>query len=139
MKLEDYEHWDISIGPLVIKLSRMGNTSQIVLQSMGGGCIFDGEGNQFTFHPRGNIRLEYRLCMEDGNLLYAQYAVDREALLTFWDALGVPRVISNRIEWAESSAEPIDKRQKSHYNFAELNSRGAGQRPAEKYPYTWSG
>lgn len=60
--------------------------------------FFDGEGNQFTFHPRGNIRLEYRSCMEDGNLLYAQYAVDREALLTFWDALGVPRVISNRIE-----------------------------------------
>lgn len=55
MKLEDYEHWDISIGPLVIKLSRMGNTSQIVLQSMGGGCIFDGEGNlpaSFRWRPR---------------------------------------------------------------------------------------
>ena len=60
--------------------------------------FFNGEDNCFTFHPRANIRLEYRLCMEDGNLLYAQYAVDRKALLTFWDALGVPRVISNRIE-----------------------------------------
>ena len=60
--------------------------------------FFDGEGNQFTFRPRSNIRLEYRARMEDGNLLYAQYAVDREVLLTFWDALGVPRAISNHIE-----------------------------------------
>ena len=42
----------LSIG---IKLSRMGNTSPIVLQSMRRGCIFDGEGNlpaSFRWRPR---------------------------------------------------------------------------------------
>ncbi len=50
--------------------------------------FFDGQGSSFTFHPRTNIQLEYRTRMEDGNLLYIQYAVDREALLTLCNALG---------------------------------------------------
>ena len=60
--------------------------------------FFDGQDGGITFYLRSNIRLEYRVEMEDGNLLYAQYAVDRDALLTLWDALGVPRKIATSIE-----------------------------------------
>lgn len=60
--------------------------------------FFGGQDGGITFYLRSNIRLEYRGKMEDGNLLYAQYAVDRDALLTLWDALGVPRKTATSIE-----------------------------------------